>query len=177
MPNLEELIKIREEAIKEYQKQFEIETTRIEKFIRESSARYYTEYVISYLTKKANERLTLNMDLFTIQDCGKIVEKDNDELTTELFNKIPFNNTFSILNSDNYFDHINIENDPIYYFTGKNESDKWFLRLSYIEAFAKNYNYSFEKIEPEGVFDVGFEVIASLPKLELPKHKVLSIKD
>ena len=47
----------------------------------------------------------------TIQDCGKIVENDNDELITELFNKIPFNNTFSILNSDNYFDHVNIEND------------------------------------------------------------------
>lgn len=177
MPNLEELIKIREEAIKEYQKQFEIETAIVEKYIRESSARYYAEYIISYLTKKANIRLALNMDLFTIQDCGKIVENDNDELITELFNKIPFNNTFRILNSDNYFDHINIEKDPIYCFTGKNETDKWFLRLSYIEAFAKNDNYSFEKIEPEGVFDVAFEVGASLPKLELPKHKVLTIKD
>lgn len=177
MPNKEELIKIREEAIKEYQKQFEIETAIVEKYIRESSARYYAEYIISYLTKKANIRLALNMDLFTIQDCGKIVENDNDELITELFNKIPFNNTFRILNSDNYFDHINIEKDPIYCFTGKNETDKWFLRLSYIEAFAKNDNYSFEKIEPEGVFDVAFEVGASLPKLELPKHKVLTIKD
>ena len=139
MPNLEELIKIREEAIKEYQKQFEIETAIVEKYIRESSARYYAEYVISYLTKKANERLALNMDLFTIQDCGKIVENDNDELITELFNKIPFNNTFRILNSDNYLDHINIEKDPIYCFTGKNETDKWFLRLSYIEAFAKKW--------------------------------------
>lgn len=54
------------------------------------------------------------MDLFTIQDCGKIVENDN---------------------------------------------------------------YSFEKIEPEGVFDVAFELRASLPKLELPKHKVLIKKD
>ena len=177
MPNLEELIKIREEAIKEYQKQFEIETAIVEKYIRESSARYYAEYIISYLTKKANIRLALNMDLFTIQDRGKIVENDNDELITELFNKIPFNNTFRILNSDNYFDHINIEKDPIYCFTGKNVTDKWFLRLSYIEAFAKNDNYSFEKIEPEGVFDVAFEVGASLPKLELPKHKVLTIKD
>ena len=177
MPNLEELIKIREEAIKEYQKQFEIETAIVEKYIRESSARYYTEYVISYFTKKVNERLALNMDFLTIQDCGKIVENDNDELITELFNKIPFNNTFSILNSDNYFDHVNIENDSIYCFTGKNESDKWFLRLSYIESFAKNDNYSFERIEPEGVFDAAFEVRTSLPKLELPKHKVLTIKD
>ena len=71
----------------------------------------------------------------------------------------------------------NHKDNKIYYFEIENNNTKEIKDEEILTWLAKNDNYSFEKIEPEGVFDVAFEVIASVPKLELPKHKVLSIKD
>lgn len=174
MPNSEELIKIREQAIKEYQEQYLKEVNKIEKFIMESSVEYYNECISPSLTDEANNEL--NKDFCSIEEYGRIIDDDKERIT-ELFYKVPFNHTFAILNSYNYFDYIKIKNDPIYYFTRMASNEKWFVRLSYIDTCAKKEKYSYKKFKPEGVYDVAFKIEQKLPKLELPKHKVLTIED
>ena len=76
MPNLEELIKIREKAIEEVSKEIE----KVEEFLRKGATELYVEVITSDIENSANNHL------FT--DIGITIDYANDIPDSELYEKL-----------------------------------------------------------------------------------------
>ena len=168
----EELDQIRKDAIEEYQEQFARERNIIEKHLLENSIDYYTRVLYSNLKSNVENDSNLKIDSYTVKESGIIINYDNDitESTFEALTK-----DFKILKADGIMKYIAIDSNPTIYC--QREDDSWIVRLNYLRELAEKDGLSFSV---DSTYDgkINYSLIKqNLPKLELPKHKVLTIKD
>ena len=164
MPNLEELIKVREKAIKEVSKEIEA----VENFLKKGATELYVEVITPDIENSANN------NLFT--DIGITIDYANDLTNTELYENL-FNqlgslnlNKIKLINCMHFLGNIN---DPILYFV-KEEDEYIFYRKSYIQEIVEKDGYVFEDSNEDKMFTIS----APLPTLERDKYgKVLIKKD
>ena len=180
MPNLEELIKIREEAIKKQEQVLEV----IEKYIKEFSITYYQEYINKNLSIDAKKHPM--SDLTIAFDDEKIIRGDSFIQGKAFFNwarELTDNN----IDNDVLFEYVRLEDDEdnniiaVQAIDANEENENFlFIRPSYIKELAEQDNLVFEITEPyynDGFTTRIYTVSAMIPKLELDKHKVLMKKN
>ncbi len=180
MSNLEELIKIRNESIKQQEQYLE----EIEKFIKEFSTTYYQEYINKNLSVDANKRPM--SDLAIAFDNEKIIRSDSYIQGKAFFNWAR-QLTDSNINRDVLCKYVRLEDDDVNYIiavqaidTNEENKEYLFIRPSYIKELAEQDNLSFEITKPnydDGITTRIYIVSAMIPKLELDKHKVLKKKN
>ena len=163
MPNLEDLIKIREEAIKEVSEEIE----KVEEFLKKGATELYVEVITPDIENSANNHL------FT--DLGITIDYTNDLPNAELYKKL-FNQLESLnlnrIKLDNSMYFLGNSNDPILYFI--KEDEYIFYRKSYLQEIVEKDGYKFEDSNEDKMFTIS----APLPTLERDEYgKVLSIKD
>ena len=164
MPNLEELIEIREEAIKEVSEEIE----KVEEFLKKGATELYVEVITPDIENSANNHL------FT--DIGITIDYENDIPDSELYEKL-FNQLESLnlnrIKIDNSMQFLKNSNDPILYFL--QEEDKYiFYRKSYLQEIVDKDGYKFEDSNEDKMFTIS----APLPTLERDAYgKVLIKKD
>ena len=163
MPNLEDLIKIREEAIKEVSEEIE----KVEEFLRKGATELYVEVITPDIENSANNHL------FT--DIGITIDYENDISDAKLYEK--FYNKLESLNlkrikHDNSMQFLKNSRDPILYFL--KEEEYIFYRKSYLQEIVEKDGYKFEDSNEDKMFTIS----ATLPTLERDKYgKVLIKKD
>ena len=164
MPNLEELIKIREEAIKELSEEIE----KVEEFLKKGATELYVEVITPDIESSANNHL------FT--DIGITIDYTNEISSTKLNEK--FSKSLEALelnkiNTGNYGDFLRNLADPILYFL-KEEDEYIFYRKSYLQEIVEKDGYKFEDTNEEKMYTIS----ATLPTLERDEYgKVLIKKD
>ena len=164
MPNLEELIKIREKAIEEVSKEIE----KVEEFLRKGATELYVEVITPDIENSVNNHL------FT--DIGITIDYANDITDAKIYEK--FYNKLESLNlkrikHDNSMQFLKNSNDPILYFL-KEEDEYIFYRKSYLQEIVEKDGYKFEDSNEDKMFTIS----ATLPTLERDKYgKVLIKKD
>ncbi len=164
MPNLEELIKIREEAIKEVSEEIE----KVEEFLKKGATELYVEVITPDIESSANNHL------FT--DIGITIDYTNEISSTKLNEK--FSKSLEALelnkiNTGNYGDFLRNLADPILYFL-KEEDEYIFYRKSYLQEIVEKDGYKFEDTNEEKMYTIS----ATLPTLERDEYgKVLIKKD
>ena len=174
MPNLEELIKIREKAIEEVSKEIE----KVEEFLRNGATELYVEVITSDIENSANNHL------FT--DIGITIDYENDISDAKLYEK--FYNKLESLNlkrikHDNSMQFLKNSRDPILYFL--KEEEYIFYRQSYLQEIVEKDGYEFEDSNKDKMFtiedsnkDKMFTISAPLPTLTKDAYgKVLIRKD
>ena len=164
MPNLEELIKIREEAIKEVSEEIE----KVEEFLKKGATELYVEVITPDIENSANN------NLFT--DLGITIDYANDIHYSELYEKL-FNQLESLnlnrIKLDNSMQFLKNSRDPILYFM-KEEDEYIFYRKSYLQEIVEKDGYAFEPSKEDKMYTIS----ASLPTLERDEYgKVLIKKD
>ena len=112
MPNLEELIKIREKAIEEVSKEIE----KVEEFLRKGATELYVEVITPDIENSVNNHL------FT--DIGITIDYANDITDAKIYEK--FYNKLESLNlkrikHDNSMQFLKNSRDPILYFLKEEE--------------------------------------------------------
>ena len=163
MPNLEELIEIREEAIKEVSEEIE----KVEEFLRKGATELYVEVITPDIENSANNHL------FT--DIGITIDYENDISDAKLYEK--FYNKLESLNlkrikHDNSMQFLKNSRDPILYFL--KEEEYIFYRQSYLQEIVDKDGYKFEDSNEDKMFTIS----APLPTLERDAYgKVLIKKD
>ena len=163
MPNLEELIKIREKAIEEVSKEIE----KVEEFLRKGATELYVEVITSDIENSANNHL------FT--DIGITIDYANDISDAKLYEK--FYNKLESLNlkrikHDNSMQFLKNSRDPILYFL--KEEEYIFYRKSYLQEIVEKDGYEFEDSNKDKMFTIS----APLPTLTKDAYgKVLIRKD
>ena len=163
MPNLEELIKIREKAIEEVSKEIE----KVEEFLRKGATELYVEVITPDIENSVNNHL------FT--DIGITIDYENDITDAKLYEK--FYNKLESLNlkrikHDNSMQFLKNSRDPILYFL--KEEEYIFYRKSYLQEIVEKDGYKFEDSNEDKMFTIS----ATLPTLERDKYgKVLIKKD
>ena len=164
MPNLEDLIKIREEAIKEVSEEIE----KVEEFLKKGATELYVEVITPDIESSANNHL------FT--DIGITIDYTNEISSTKLNEK--FSKSLEALelnkiNTGNYGDFLRNLADPILYFL-KEEDEYIFYRKSYLQEIVEKDGYKFEDTNEEKMYTIS----ATLPTLERDEYgKVLIKKD
>ena len=164
MPNLEELIKIREEAIKEVSEEIE----KVEEFLKKGATELYVEVITPDIESSANNHL------FT--DIGITIDYTNEISSTKLNEK--FSKSLEALelnkiNTGNYGDFLRNLADPVLYFS-KEEDEYIFYRKSYLQEIVEKDGYKFEDTNEEKMYTIS----ATLPTLERDEYgKVLIKKD
>ena len=164
MPNLEDLIKIREEAIKEVSEEIE----KVEEFLKKGATELYVEVITPDIESSANNHL------FT--DIGITIDYANEISSTKLNEK--FSKSLEALelnkiNTGNYGDFLRNLADPILYFL-KEEDEYIFYRKSYLQEIVEKDGYKFEDTNEEKMYTIS----ATLPTLERDEYgKVLIKKD
>lgn len=164
MPNLEELIEIREEAIKEVSEEIE----KVEEFLRKGATELYVEVITPDIENSANNHL------FT--DIGITIDYENDISDAKLYEK--FYNKLESLNlkrikHDNSMQFLKNSNDPILYFL-KEEDEYIFYRKSYLQEIVEKDGYAFDDSDEDKMFTIS----ALLPTLERDEYgKVLIRKN
>ena len=163
MPNLEELIEIREEAIKEVSEEIE----KVEEFLKKGATELYVEVITPDIENSANNHL------FT--DIGITIDYANDISDAKLYEK--FYNKLESLNlkrikHDNSMQFLKNSRDPILYFL--KEEEYIFYRKSYLQEIVEKDGYKFEDSNEDKMFTIS----APLPTLERDAYgKVLIKKD
>ena len=163
MPNLEDLIKIREEAIKEVSEEIE----KVEEFLRKGATELYVEVITPDIENSANNHL------FT--DIGITIDYENDISDAKLYEK--FYNKLESLNlkrikHDNSMQFLKNSRDPILYFL--KEEEYIFYRQSYLQEIVEKDGYEFEDSNKDKMFTIS----APLPTLTKDAYgKVLIRKD
>ncbi len=164
MPNLEDLIKIREEAIKEVSEEIE----KVEEFLKKGATELYVEVITPDIESSANNHL------FT--DIGITIDYANEISSTKLNEK--FSKSLEALelnkiNTGNYGDFLRNLADPILYFL-KEEDEYIFYRKSYLQEIVEKDGYKFEDSNEDKMYTIS----ATLPTLERDEYgKVLTIKN
>lgn len=164
MPNKEETVKIRLQAIEEVSKEIE----KVEEFLRKGATELYVEVITPDIENSANNHL------FT--DIGITIDYAYDLTYTELYENL-FNqleslnlNKIKLINCMHFLGNIN---DPILCFV-KEEDEYIFYRKSYIQEIVEKDGYKFEDSNEDKMFTIS----ATLPTLERDKYgKVLIKKD
>ena len=171
MPNLEELIKIREEAIKKH-----IDANVLEKFLFDCTKKYYDDFIVKKLISQAEGDLK-NSDI-SVFDSGIFITTDNKEKSNLFFDEV-LRKDLKIFSYDD-IDNVSTKDDPIVYvkyFKGFEEYN-YFIRLAYLKKFADDDGYDF-KIEFSQTLDaydelyVEFEILSKIPRLAFSKQKIL----
>ena len=163
MPNKEEAVKIRLQAIEEVSKEIE----NVEEFLRKGATELYVEVITSDIENSANNHL------FT--DIGITIDYANDISDAKLYEK--FYNKLESLNlkrikHDNSMQFLKNSRDPILYFL--KEEEYIFYRKSYLQEIVEKDGYKFEDSNEDKMFTIS----ATLPTLERDKYgKVLIKKD
>ncbi len=168
----EELDQIRKDAIEEYQEQFARERNIIEKHLLENSIDYYTRVLYSNLKSNVENDSNLKIDSYTVKESGIIINYDDDitESTFETLTK-----DFKILKADGIMKYIVIDSNPIIYC--QREDDSWIVRLNYLRELAEKDGLSFS-VDSTYDEEINYTLTKqNLKKLELPKHKVLTLED
>ncbi len=127
MPNLEELIKIREEAIKKY-----IDANVLEKFLFDCTKNYYDDFIVKELISQAEGDLK-NSDI-SVCDYGIFITTDNKEKSKLFFDEIVHKDLKFFSYED--IDNVSTKDDPIVYVTYFKGLEKYnyFIRLTYIKS-------------------------------------------
>ena len=164
MPNLEELIKIREEAIKEVSEEIE----KVEEFLKKGATELYVEVITPDIENSANNHLFTDIGI-TI-DYGKNIP--GYEFNKKLFNQLESLN-LNRIKIDNYLQFLKNSRDLILCFV--QEEDKYiFYRQSYLQEIVEKDGYEFEDSNKDKMFTIS----APLPTLTKDAYgKVLTIKD
>ena len=163
MPNKEEAVKIRLQAIEEVSKEIE----KVEEFLRKGATELYVEVITSGIENSANNHL------FT--DIGITIDYANDISDAKIYEK--FYNKLESLNlkrikHDNSMQFLKNSRDPILYFL--KEEEYIFYRKSYIQEIVEKEGYEFEDSNEDKMFTIS----APLPTLTKDAYgKVLTIKD
>ena len=163
MPNKEEAVKIRLQAIEEVSKEIE----KVEEFLRKGATELYVEVITSDIENSANNHL------FT--DIGITIDYANDISDAKIYEK--FYNKLESLNlkrikHDNSMQFLKNSRDPILYFL--KEEEYIFYRKSYLQEIVEKDGYKFEDSNEDKMFTIS----ATLPTLERDKYgKVLIKKD
>ena len=163
MPNKEEAVKIRLQAIEEVSKEIE----KVEEFLRKGATELYVEVITPDIENSANNHL------FT--DIGITIDYENDISDAKLYEK--FYNKLESLNlkrikHDNSMQFLKNSRDPILYFL--KEEEYIFYRKSYLQEIVEKDGYKFEDSNEDKMFTIS----ATLPTLERDKYgKVLIKKD
>ena len=164
MPNKEEAVKIRLQAIEEVSKEIE----KVEEFLRKGATELYVEVITPDIENSVNNHL------FT--DIGITIDYANDIPDSELYEKL-FNQLGSLnlnrIKLNNSVQFLKNSRDPILYFL--KEEDKYiFYRKSYLQEIVEKDGYKFEDSNEDKMFTIS----ATLPTLERDKYgKVLIKKD
>lgn len=164
MPNKEETVKIRLQAIEEVSKEIE----KVEEFLRKGATELYVEVITTDIESSANNHL------FT--DIGITIDYENDIPDSELYEKL-FNQLESLnlnrIKIDNSMQFLKNSRDPILYFL--QEEDKYiFYRKSYLQEIVDKDGYKFENSNEDKMFTIS----SPLPTLERDAYgKVLIKKD
>ena len=172
MPNLEELIKIREEAIKKQEQVLEI----IENKIKECSQLYYAEFINKVILLKAENSILSDL-YFSFSDEKKVFSDDYNGTFPQWCERVS-NTTIPSKILEHYINNTYLNGNPIICVSSINSSDEevyMYIRPSYIKELAEQDNFNFE-VDNSNVITT-YQINAALPKLELSKQKVLSIKD
>ena len=168
----EELDKIREEANQIYLEQLELERNIIEKQLLENSIDYYTNVLYSNLKSNVENDYDLKVGSYTVKESGIIINHD-DDITESTFEALAKN--FKILKADGIMKYIVIDSNPIIYC--QREDDSWIVRLNYLKELAEKDGLSFSADSIyEGQLNYSLTK-QNLQKLEIPKHKVLTLED
>lgn len=168
----EELDQIRKDAIEEYQEQLARERNIIEKHLLENSIDYYTRVLYSNLKSNVENDSNLKVGSYTVKESGIIINYDDDitESTFETLTK-----DFKILKADGIMKYIVIDSNPIIYC--QREDDSWIVRLNYLRELAEKDGLSFS-VDSTYDEEINYTLTKqNLKKLELPKHKVLTLED
>ena len=171
MPNLEELIKIREEAIKKH-----IDANVLEKFLFDCTKKYYDDFIVKKLTSQAEGDLK-NSDI-SVFDSGIFITTDNKEKSNLFFDEIMYKG-LKIFSYDD-IDNVSTKDDPIVYvkyFKGFEEYN-YFIRLAYLKKFVEDdgYNFKMKFSQTLNSYDelyVEFEILSKIPRLAFSKQKIL----
>ena len=164
MPNKEEAVKIRLQAIEEVSKEIE----KVEEFLRKGATELYVEVITPDIENSVNNHL------FT--DIGITIDYANDIPDSELYEKL-FNQLGSLnlnrIKLNNSVQFLKNSRDPILYFL--KEEDKYiFYRKSYLQEIVEKDGYKFEDSNEDKMFTIS----APLPTLERDAYgKVLIKKD
>lgn len=168
----EELDEIREEANQIYLEQLELERNIIEKQLLENSIDYYTNVLYSNLKSNVENDYDLKVGSYTVKESGIIINHD-DDITESTFEALAKN--FKILKADGIMKYIVIDSNPIIYC--QREDDSWIVRLNYLKELAEKDGLSFSADSIyEGQLNYSLTK-QNLQKLEIPKHKVLTLED
>ena len=164
MPNSEELIKIREEAIKEVSEEIE----KVEEFLKKGATELYVEVITPDIESSANNHLFTDIGI-TI-DYGKNIP--GYEFNKKLFNQLESLN-LNRIKIDNSMQFLKNSNDPILYFL-KEEDEYIFYRKSYLQEIVEKDGYAFDDSDEDKMFTIS----ALLPTLERDEYgKVLIRKN
>ena len=163
MPNLEELIKIREKAIEEVSKEIE----KVEEFLRKGATELYVEVITPDIENSANNHLFTDLGI-TIDYANEISSTKLNEKFSKSLEALELNK----INTGNYGDFLRNLADAILYFL--KEDEYIFYRKSYLQEIVEKDGYKFEDTSEEKMYTIS----ATLPNLERDEYgKVLTIKD
>ncbi len=170
-----ELNQIREDAIEEYQEQLARECNILEKKLMANSIDYYVNELYDKLKSDIENFKCLKTVDYTVQDTGIILETDGPT-SAIFFNSIEnSSNCLKILKPYDYMKYISINDNPIIH--TQSENGERIIRLSYLIELAEKDELKFEVKDICGD-KISFSLTKqNLPKLELPKHKVLTLED
>lgn len=166
MPNLEELIKIRKQAIEKY-----MQENNLEQFLLKSAQVYYDKYIIKSLESQATE--DLKKDKISYRHSGKYVTTNNEKISKLFLDKISALNIKFFSHED--IDNISPKDDPIIYVikSDNHQEYEYFIRISYLKGLAKQDGFNFA-VETETSMDglfVSFEVMGQVPKLVFARKR------
>ena len=162
MPNKEEAVKIRLQAIEEVSKEIE----KVEEFLRKGATELYVEVITSDIENSANNHL------FT--DIGITIDYANDISDAKLYEK--FYNKLESLNlkrikHDNSMQFLKNSRDPILYFL--KEEEYIFYRKSYLQEIVEKDGYEFEDSNKDKMFTIS----APLPTLTKDAYGKVLIRE
>ena len=171
MSNLEELIKIREETIKKQEQVLEI----IENKIKECSQLYYAEFINKVILLEAENNILSDID-FSFSDEKKVFSDDYYGAFPQWCERVS-NTTIPSRILKHYINNAYLNGNPIICVSSiksssSDEEEYMYIRPSYIKELAEQDNFNFAVDKSNGI--TTYQVNASLPKLELPKQKVLT---
>ena len=163
MPNKEETVKIRLQAIEEVSKEIE----KVEEFLRKGATELYVEVITPDIENSANNHL------FT--DLGITIDYTNNIPDSELYEKL-FNQLESLnlnrIKLDNSVQFLKNSRDPILYFI-KEEDEYIFYRKSYLQEIVEKDGYTFEDLNEDKMLTIS----ATLPTLERDEYGKVLIKE
>lgn len=140
-----------------------------------NSINYYVNELYAKLKSNIENDEGLKIVDYPVQDTGRILETDGPT-PRNFFNSIEnSSNCLKILKPYDYMRYININGNPIIHI--QSENGEWIVRLSYLKELAEKDELDFEVRDICGDKIIFYLTKQNLTKLELPKHKVLTLED